>query len=124
MSYDPSTNAGKVRMLIGDTTITDHIFTDAEVTTLLTMAEQNVYLAAALAFGTIVRTRALLAKKIKREGYESEEHALTELRQMVKDLQEQAITIGGLQTVELGLTDEHFESFRPGWRNLNDEVIE
>jgi len=47
MSYDLTTNIGKVRLVIGDTDITNEAFTDAEITYFLTENSNNISLAAA-----------------------------------------------------------------------------
>ena len=47
MSYDITTDVGKVRLLIGDNDITNEAFTDAEITYFLTSNSNNIYLAAA-----------------------------------------------------------------------------
>lgn len=48
MAYTPTTSAGRVRMLIGDTNDSSYIFTDAEITAMLALAGNNVFTAAAL----------------------------------------------------------------------------
>ena len=119
-TYDPTTNLGYVRLLISDTDASSYTFTDEELTAFLAKQEQNVYLAAAEAFGSIVRARSMQSKSISREGYSSSEYSISELKSMIEDLKQQAITAGGLQSTELGLTDDHMESYRPGWRSVND----
>lgn len=124
-TYDLTNDIGKVRLMISDTVSTDYIFTDEEIQAFLSMQENNLYLTAAQAYGTIIRSRALLSRAVSREGYSSQEHALSELRQLVKDLEQQAITAGGIQTADFKITDEHFEGYRPGYRDLNgDPVVE
>lgn len=124
MSYNPTTDAGKVRLLITDTDVADPIFTDTEISQFLSMSDNDIYGAAALAFGTIIRSRALLAKRMQREGYETEEHALSELRKCVDDLSTLSITANGVQTLDWDLSDEHLESYRPSWRDETTEVVE
>jgi predicted metallo-beta-lactamase superfamily hydrolase len=113
----------QVRLLIADTDDTDYIFTDTEITTFLTLKTDNVYLAAASAYSTIARSRGLLAKKVKREGYESEAHAIADLRALAKDLENEAITADGIQSQDFALNDDHFETARPIWRDT-DTVVE
>jgi len=50
MSYDLTTNVGKVRLIIGDNTATE-VFTDAEITYFLTANSNNLNLASATALG-------------------------------------------------------------------------
>jgi len=47
VTYDITTNVGKVRLVIGDTDITANIFTDEELTYFLTEHSSNINLAAA-----------------------------------------------------------------------------
>ena len=49
-TYDPTTDRGKVRLLVGDTdtaTAANQIFTDAEIDALLSIEDNEVYAAAA-----------------------------------------------------------------------------
>ena len=46
-TYDLTNNIGKVRLIVGDTDITNAIFTDAEISYFLTKNSDNVNLAAA-----------------------------------------------------------------------------
>lgn len=48
-TYDLTTNIGRVRLLIHDTTIASAHFTDEEITAFLTMVSNSIYLAAAIA---------------------------------------------------------------------------
>ena len=67
-TYDPTTDAGKVRLLIRDTDTSDpakQVFQDAEVDALLDLEAGDVKLAAANALDTIASNHALLVKKVK-----------------------------------------------------------
>lgn len=46
-SYDLSTDVGKVRLIIGDTDITNAVFTDEELEVFLAMQSDNINLASA-----------------------------------------------------------------------------
>jgi len=61
MPYDPSTDAGKVRLLIADTAAS--VFTDAEITAFLDLASQDVILAAAYGSDSLA---SLYARKSNR----------------------------------------------------------
>lgn len=66
-SYDPATEAGKVRLIISDIggdTGTDFIFEDNEVAAFLNM-EGDIKLAAAAALRTIAANSAMVLKVIK-----------------------------------------------------------
>lgn len=66
MTYNPTTDAGKVRLLITDTNVLDEIFTDAEITTFLSteISGGDIFLAAANAIETIARSEVLVQKVI------------------------------------------------------------
>jgi hypothetical protein len=70
-TYDLTTDAGKVRMLIGDTREESPnfpMFDDAEIAAFLTMEGESFKAAAALALETIAGQEALVHKKIKLLG--------------------------------------------------------
>ena len=65
-TFDPSTDLGKVRLIIGDTTEATAMFEDASIEAFLAMAEDgDVRLASAVALDTIASNQALLLKKVK-----------------------------------------------------------
>ncbi len=65
MTYDPTTDAGKVRLLVRDTNTSDHFFTDAEIDAFLTLGDNDVRLAAAEALDTIATDEALVLKVVR-----------------------------------------------------------
>lgn len=70
-TYDVSTDAGRVRMLIGDTkeeAPNFPMFDDSEIAAFLAMEGDSVKAAAALAAETIAFSEALIQKKIKLLG--------------------------------------------------------
>ena len=64
LTYDPSTNAGRVRLLCTDTDSGREIFDDVEIDAFLAI-EGSVFPAAALALETIAANEALVEKRIK-----------------------------------------------------------
>jgi hypothetical protein len=84
MPYDPSTAAGKVRLLISDVDDAAPVFTDAEITAFLDI-HPDVMLAGALALETIAANETLLAKHIRSRGLELDGPAVgRELRQQAR----------------------------------------
>lgn len=63
-SYDPSTDAGKVRMLITDRNAEKAVFSDEEIAAFLEMNDESVNLAAAQALETMAADEALVLKRI------------------------------------------------------------
>lgn len=64
-TYDLSTDIGKVRLLIPDVRQSEHVFEDDEVTAFLTLEDNDVRKAAALALETIASDNVLVLKVIK-----------------------------------------------------------
>jgi len=64
-SYDPATNAGKVRLLIPDRVDSGHLFEDDEIETFLSLENSSIKRAAALALETAASDNALVLKVIK-----------------------------------------------------------
>lgn len=108
MSYDLTTDRGKVRLLIQDTAST--IFTDTEVDSFLTMAENQVPAAAGMALRAIAANKALLAK-YKQAGKYSED-----TRQIYKALMELA------ERVESGAAVPHEAHIEQTFGDVNDPL--
>lgn len=64
-TYDPSTDAGKVRLLARDTAEASALFQDAEIDALIALNDGDVRLAAADALDAVASNQALLLKKVK-----------------------------------------------------------
>ena len=65
MAYDPTTDAGKVRLLCSDTDDADRIFSDAEITAFLSMNGGRVLLAAAMAIDAMAVNEVMVLKVTK-----------------------------------------------------------
>jgi len=89
-TYDPTTDAGWVRLLISDTDVdpeANAIFQDAEIDTFLTREGGNAKLAAAQALDTIASNEALVSKKIRTQDLATDGPAVAaELRARAKEL--------------------------------------
>jgi hypothetical protein len=123
MTTDPTTPIGKVRLLIADTDPANFSFEDAEVQAFLDMEDGNLRLAAATAVVSITTDRAKLAKVVQLGRYQTQLQAVSDLLRIAEQLREDAISQGGLQTAELDLSDENYESFRPTWRAITDRPV-
>jgi hypothetical protein len=64
VTYDPATDAGKVRLLCTDTA-TVEIFTDAEIAVFLELNGDSILFAAAMALDVIADNEILVQKRIK-----------------------------------------------------------
>lgn len=65
MVYDPTTDNGRVRLLITDTDYTNLIFTDAEITAFLAINGGSILLAAAQAIDVMAVNEVMVLKVIK-----------------------------------------------------------
>lgn len=63
-TFDPTTDIGKVRLLITDTVEANEMFSDASIQAFLDIEDGDVRLAAADAMDTIASTQALLLKAV------------------------------------------------------------
>ncbi len=84
-TYNLATNVGKVRNLIDDTATDDTaLFTDEEITSILTLEGNDIYGSAAVCMIRIAASKALLAK-LKQAGNYKED-----LRSIAKECRETA----------------------------------
>lgn len=103
-TYDPTTDAGRVRLLIFDTdtvTAANQIFSDAEIDAFLDMEDTSVRRAAALALETIATQEVLIQKVVRNMDLQTDGARVSaELRARAKSLREQE---------EQGLEDGGFD---------------
>ena len=77
-TYDPSTDAGRVRMLIPDRVGDGHAFEDEEIETFLELEGGNVRRAAALALETCASDQALTLKVVRLVDITTDGRAVSE----------------------------------------------
>lgn len=120
-TYDLTTSIGKVRNLIGDTTQTGAIFTDEEITSILSIQGSDVLNAAALALTRIAASKALLSKK-KSAGNYSED--LTQIAKdclaVAKEFRDMALSTPADAVAEQILTDFNYNDILKN-KALRDE---
>ena len=85
-TYDPTTDAGRVRLLIADTDVTDVLFADEEIAAALDMGG-SAKLAAATLLGALASNHARLAIRIQRGGVSED------MTQVAKELRAQAAVL-------------------------------
>lgn len=90
-TYDPSTLAGRVRLLINDIPVEDvAVFDDDEITAFLDLAAQSVLLAAAQALDTIASNEVLVGKVIRTQDLSTDGAKVSaELRARAQALRDQ-----------------------------------
>jgi len=93
-TYDPATDRGKVRLLIGDTATQNpaaQLFNDDEVDAFMVMEGQVVALAAARALEALAANQVMVLKVIRLLDLSTDGAAVArELRQQAKQLREEA----------------------------------
>ena len=91
MAIDPTTDIGKVRLLIADLDETNLIFTNEMITGYLSLAEWSVHRAAASCLRAIATSEVLLSKKLRTQDLQTDGPAVAaELRAQAAALDEQA----------------------------------
>lgn len=91
MSYDPTTDEGKVRLLLNDVDAATEVFTDDEIEAFLTLEGGNVKLAAAQAIDTNADDQALAAKVLRSQDLTTDGAKLAEaLHKRAAALRQQA----------------------------------
>lgn len=126
-TYDVSSDAGKVRLLISDTDMSNVIFVDDEITTFLDLEGQNVRRAAALALETIASNEAQVLKVIRTLDITTDGAKLsTELRARAADLRAQADDTAdddgsGFEIAELVVDDFSFSDRL--WKQAQREAL-
>lgn len=78
MAVDYTTPIGQVRLIIGDLTVDDQIFGDAELEGFLAITNDSVKRAAAEALDTIASSEALISKKITTQDRSSDGPAVAD----------------------------------------------
>lgn len=86
---DYTTPLGQVRLLVPDTDVTDFLFSDVQITTLLSLFDANVKMAAAQAKDIIAADTVMLLKVIKTDDLQVDgQKVAAELREQAKSLRE------------------------------------
>jgi hypothetical protein len=109
-TYDPTTDAGKVRLLARDTdsaTVANQFFQDAEIDAFLALEGGDVKLAAADALDAIASSQTLLLKKVKLGDLGTDGPAVAAaLREHAKTLRAQVYTMEpAFDIAEMDLND-------------------
>lgn len=108
-TYDPTTDRGRVRLLITDTDAANAIFTDAEIDAFLSIEGDAVKRAAAAALDQTASSEALIQKRIRLLDLTTDGPAVAKaLRDHAQRLREQAEdedVTGAFDWAELVLDD-------------------
>ena len=109
-TYDLTTEAGKVRLLITDTDHDNEIFSDSEINVFLSLtavdSSNDINLASAVALETMAASEAIVQKKIKLLDLTTDGQAVaTSLRASAKILRDQSENESYIDWSELNLND-------------------
>jgi len=105
VTYDLSTLVGQVRLLIGDTVLTDTVFTDEEITYFLTANGNNVNLAAATALEAWAASYGANADSEKIGDYNYTQSIIDKLLAMAQRLRALVADIPAMDWAEMNLTN-------------------
>lgn len=122
-TYDPTTNLGKVRNMIGDVTASSYLLEDADINAFLSMTSNDLYKAAALCLYRIAASKALLAKKKSAGNYSEDLSAIArEVREVAKIYDEMAQAVPADAQGEVVTTDFSYREIviNKVLRNEND----
>jgi hypothetical protein len=126
-TYDLSTVVGKMRLLICDADSTSYTFTDAELQALYDMlGDGNIWNAAATACENQARTQLTISDTLRTsDGTMSKRRSIAEWRALACDIR-QASLRGTVQTgsVDIEEPNDLLDSYRPEWREVDEEVVE
>ena len=103
MSYDLTTNVGKVRLIIGDNLAVE-VFTDAEITYFLTKNADNLNLASADALGAWMAKYAAAPDSEKVGDYAYTQKIIANMNKLKKELEEKDASTPYLTWAEMNLT--------------------
>ena len=99
-TYDLTTDIGKVRLLIGDTTIASAQFSDAELQVFLDLASDSIRMAAANALDAWAATLANNMKSENIGDYGYTRDSAANMKALAADLRAQAKAIPGFVWAE------------------------
>jgi len=103
--FDPTTNIGKVRILIGDRNPDEWIFSDDEIQAFIDLNSDNLYFAAADALETMAANDAMIQKRIRLNDLSDDRVSISrELRLLAAQKREQAEKSSGFESFNLPKT--------------------
>lgn len=101
-TYTPTTTRGQVRLLARDTSTAAHLFEDDEIDAFLSLNDNVVQLAAAMALETVAANEVLIQKRIKLLDVQTDGPAEAEaLRKLAASLRQSYEDAGGFDVAEM-----------------------
>lgn len=101
-TYDVTTNRGKVRLLLTDTSTTSGTWDDSEIDAFLSLAHENVFMAAKIGcLDAANDLKKLMAVKLFGEVYVDPTTAKRDLIALAKEYGEMALCDAEAQTIQL-----------------------
>ena len=102
--YDITNNVGKVRLIIGDTSTTNNVFTDDELTYFLNLYSSNINLAAADALEAWAAKYATNADSERIGDYSYSQKIVDKMLNLAKSLRDKESMTPALDWAEMDLT--------------------
>ena len=103
-TYDITTNRGKVRLIIGDTSTITGVFSDLEIDTFLSMHSGNINLAAAEALGAWAAKYATSPDSEKIGDYAYTQKIIANMNKLKKELEEKDASTPILEIASMDLS--------------------
>jgi len=104
VTYDITTNVGKVRLTIGDTDTTDNVFTDEELEYFLSVHSNSVNLASADALEAWAAKYATNADSEKIGDYSYTSKSVDKLTKLAGELRDKEFSTPIMEWAEMDLT--------------------
>lgn len=104
MSYDITTDVGKVRLIIGDTDESNEVFSNTEITYFLTANSSNINLAAADALAAWMAKYATAPDSEKIGDYAYTQKIIQNMNKLQKELREKDASTPYLTWAEMDLS--------------------
>ena len=121
-TFDPTTDLGKLRFLIGDMVDSGHVFEDATLNAALVMTSNDIYMAAANCLYSLSASKALLAKRKSAGGYSEDLTAIAkECRETAQKYEEKSKSIPAEAQAESFYTDFNYNEILRG-KSLRNET--
>lgn len=108
-TFDTTTNIGKVRTLINDTSASSFVLSDEEINVFLSLESNDIYRSAASALESIIINQQLLSKLIAAGDYKEDNRNVAEKLGKIADRYRQAsISIPADSFAEVAVTDFNY----------------
>ncbi len=123
-TFNTTTNVGKVRTLINDTSATAYVLSDEEINVFLSLESNDIYRSAASALESIIINKQLLSKLIAAGDYKEDNRNVADKLGRIADRYRKAsISIPADAYADVAVTDFNYREIEIGkiLRNENEQ---